>query len=386
MKEKKPMQQFSDDILNELLAAHEAPCVSLYQPTHRHHPGTAEDPIRFRNLLKQIDESLRRKYAGREVKSLLGNLRSYDGDRPFWNHQLDGLAFFASADAFHVVQLQRPVRPLAVVADSFHLKPLVRIMQSADRYQVLCVSRGRVALYEGNRYALDEVDLQGVPGDLIDALGDELTEPHQTVASYNGASPPAMHHGHGGKADEDEINLMRYLRAVDRAVWAYHSRPSGLPLILAALPQYHAVFRHVSHNPRLLDKGLELHPDRLDAERLREEAWRVFEPTYRARVATAVNRYRTARSRQAGSDDLEDVVGAAVSGRVNTLLVGADRHVPGRIDPVDGRVRLGRLSDPDTDDVLDDVAERVLKTGGQVYVIPTDQMPSPNGVAAVYRF
>ena len=42
--------------------------------------------------------------------------------------------------------------------------------------------------------------------------------------------------------------------------------------------------------------------------------------------------------------------------------------------------------DTDVGDVLDDMAERVLKAGGQVYVLAPDQMPSLNGVAVVYRF
>ena len=29
----------------------EPPCLSLYQPTHRHHPDNLQDPIRFRNRM-----------------------------------------------------------------------------------------------------------------------------------------------------------------------------------------------------------------------------------------------------------------------------------------------------------------------------------------------
>ena len=35
-----------------LLAPCEPPCLSVYQPTHRSHPANAQDPVRFRNLLK----------------------------------------------------------------------------------------------------------------------------------------------------------------------------------------------------------------------------------------------------------------------------------------------------------------------------------------------
>jgi hypothetical protein len=36
--------------------------------------------------------------------------------------------------------------------------------------------------------------------------------------------------------------------------------------------------------------------------------------------------------------------------------------------------------------VLDDIAELVLKNGGQVVVMPKDRMPTQTGAAAIYRF
>jgi uncharacterized integral membrane protein len=35
------------------------PCLSLFQPTHRDHPDNQQDPIRFKNLVKALEESLR---------------------------------------------------------------------------------------------------------------------------------------------------------------------------------------------------------------------------------------------------------------------------------------------------------------------------------------
>src|SRR5690606_11311237 len=98
-----------------------------------------QDPIRYKNLLRSVERSLREKYRGREVRPLLEPLQALADDFHFWVHQRDGLAVLASADKFEVFRLQRPVKELAVVADSFHLKPLLRIVQSADQYQVLCL-------------------------------------------------------------------------------------------------------------------------------------------------------------------------------------------------------------------------------------------------------
>lgn len=51
---------------------------------------------------------------------------------------------------------------------------------------------------------------------------------------------------------------------MDRAITEYHSKPSALPLILAALPEHHAMFRTVSHNTLLPADGIEVNPEVLD--------------------------------------------------------------------------------------------------------------------------
>ena len=55
------MKTVTIDHLREVRAPQEPPCVSLYQPTHRHHPDNKQDPIRFRNLVDGAEASLRQK-------------------------------------------------------------------------------------------------------------------------------------------------------------------------------------------------------------------------------------------------------------------------------------------------------------------------------------
>ncbi len=376
------------DFPGRLLDFHEPPCLSLYQPTHRHRPQNQQDLIRFRNLVKTLEESLHQKYPKREVKPLLEPFVALAADAAFWNHTLDGLAVLGGPDLFNVYRLQRPVHELAVVADSFHIKPLVRIMQSADRYQVLALNRREIKLFEGNRDVLDEIALApGVPQTITEALGEELTEPHQTVASYGqGAGGLPMRHGHGGKMDEIDTDTERFFRVIDRAILEHHSQPSRLPLLLAALTEYHTPFRKLSHNPFLIAEGLEINPDALSLEELCQKTWQQVEPLYLSRLADLVGKYQAARSQQLGSDDLVQVAQAAIAGRVATLLVEADRQVPGRIDAATGQIKMGDLSNPEIDDILDDLAEMVLRLKGEVIVVPAERMPATTGVAATYRF
>lgn len=374
--------------VSEFLAAREPPCLSLYQPTFRHHPDNQQDPIRFRNLVKVLEESLRQKYPASEITAFLEPFQALGNDRDFWNHTLDGLAALGAPGLFRVIKLQRPVPERAIVADSFHIKPLLRILQSADRYQVLGLNRQEVKLFEGNRDALDPIELApGVPRTITDALGEELTQPHLTVASYGlGAKGTPMRHGHGGRKEEVEKDAERFFRAVDRAILEHHSRPSGLPLLLAALPEHHALFHQVSHNPFLMAEGLDTHPDALSPDAFRQRAWQAVEPRYLARLAGLVEEFGAAQSKELGSDDLVQAAEAAIAGRVATLLLEADRQVPGRIDAATGQIEFADQAHPEIGDLLDELGELVLKMGGQVVIVPGERMPTLTGIAAIYRF
>ncbi len=305
------VRRLDHDILTEISADHyPQPRLSLFQPTHRHHPENQQDPIRFRGLVKSLELLLLENHSASEVSALLEPFAALEHDIEFWNHTLDGLAVFAAPDWFKVIVLPRSVQELTVVADSFHTKPLRRMLQSADRYQVLGLSRHEMKLFEGDRDAIEVLDLaEGIPSTITDALGEELTEAHQTVASYGGVggSSGAMHHGHGGKSDEVDSDTDRFFRAVDRSVLENYSRPSGLPLILAALPEHHHLFHAVSHNPSLVAEGIKMHPDSISLDELRACAWSIFEPFYQARLAALGNDFAIAKSKDLGLDDLAQV-------------------------------------------------------------------------------
>lgn len=382
------MDRLANDYPETILARHEAPCLSLYQPTHRTHPDKVQDPIRFRNLVKTLTHSLKQRYPDRDVEPLLKPLHKMAGDSDFWNHAFDGLAVLSAPGFFRAYKLQRPVPELAVVADSFHTKPLMRIMQSADRFQVLGLGRREARLFEGNRDQLDEIELAPeVPRTFDDALERDF-ERDRAIRTYGPIRDGAMgrHGDSDAKQDAIRADTGRFFRIVDRGVLEHHSRPTGLPLLLVALPEHHHLFREASQNPQLLDDTIDVNPESLTVEELRERAWEKILPHYLARLDGLIDRFNVALSREQATTDLADAARAAVAGRIETLLLDADRQVPGRMDPDSGAITLGKLDDPGTDDLLDDLGERVLQSGGEVVIVPGERMPADSGLAAIYRF
>jgi hypothetical protein len=383
------MNHLSNDVLVDLLTRQEPPCLSLYQPTHRSHPADAQDVIRFGNLIKELESSLQQKYRNKDARALLAPFRALANNAEFWKHTLDGLAVFGGSERFDVFKLQRPVSELAIVADSYHLKPLLRILQSADRFQVLALSRDSVRLFEGNRDMLDEIELTAkVPRQLQDVLGEGNAPHYQAVhnTAPGDGQGAAVRHGQGSKSDVLDAGTEKFFRAVDRSIHEHYSKPSGLPLLLAALPQHHALFRKISQNPLLMEEAIDISTDVVSTDELRKRAWQTIEPDYAADLTRLGEQFRSNHAKGKSNDDLSDIAAAAIHGRVDTLLVEADRHIPGRMTPDTARISFDDAGDPEVDDLLDDVAEVVMKTGGKVLVVPKSGMPTQSGLAAIYRF
>jgi hypothetical protein len=368
-----------------LLGEHPAPCLSLYEPTHFRQPDRRQDPIRFKNLVKALDESLRRDYKASETDELLAPFHALEDDRAFWNHGQSGLAIFAAPDLFRIYRLQRSVPERAIVGRSFHTKPLLRILQSSDRFHVLGLNRREACLYEGNRDGIAEIDiLPGVPRMVTNEPPAGRDAKDLVVGSILGA--PTTRQGADATQDVVDHDTDTFFRRVDDAVLTHHTRPTGLPLVLAALPQYHRRFRSVSANPMLADAALDTYPPDMLNESLRERAWEAMRPRYRARLAALCDTYAAAKPDDLATDDVAKAGRAAAESRVATLLIEAERMIPGQLDVNTGDVTF---SDPDRSgnhDLLDDLGEQVLRTGGDVVVVPREDMPSSTGVAATFRF
>ena len=293
------LELLKKETVKELLSVQAKPSISLYMPTHRSHPENLKDIIHFKNLVKQLEDSLLKQYSKSEATTFTEPFHALGRNAEFWNHTTEGLAVFNSIGLFRTISLQLPVKDLVVVADSFHTKPLRQYLQSADRYQVVSLSLDRIQLFEGNRHSMVEIILpEKMPKTLTEVLGKDLTEKHSTVASYGGVGTGSvdMHHGDGGRKDEIEDDTEKYFRFVAKEIFENYSKPSGLPLVLAALGKHHRLFHQVSKNPFLLPNGITKNPESLSQDTMIKMAWQVVEPVYLQKLKMAADNFNLAKA------------------------------------------------------------------------------------------
>ncbi|MBN1776330.1 MAG: hypothetical protein JW817_07690 [Clostridiales bacterium] len=377
------VRQFPKDMIFKEVG----PLISLYQPTHRSSPDNKQDPIVFKNLLRVIEKSLEQLPNDDAVHSIMKSLHEIKEDEDFWMHTLDGIAVFASSNKCIVYNLQIPVKEYAVVADRFHITPLIKAFQSVEEYQLLGLSRENFSLYQGNRYGFEEMKIHpDTPRTMKEVLGSELSGPYLSHGSYGGAGSPTMYHGHGDVKQEIDKDTEKYFRYVDSFVFEKYSKKTKRPLILVALKEYHSEFRKISNNPYLLEKGIHKSIESFDKDELLEKARSLIEAINKEKLQKVVESFAGAEAESLGSSDLARVIKAASEGRVETILIEEDIVLPGKIDFETGKVRVGDNDDPEFDDILDDLAELVISNGGDVFVLDKDEMPGDTGVAAIFRY
>ncbi|MFM9059963.1 MAG: hypothetical protein ACKOSQ_12725 [Planctomycetaceae bacterium] len=398
------VETLSIEAVRSLLDPPEPPCLSLYMPTHRNVPDNTVDRPTFARLVAALETELAATRSRAAVERLLHPFDLLATDARFWQHTQDGLAVLAAGGHARVFPLQRPVAPLAVAGDRFHVMPLLRAATALERFTVLALTSRSARVWAGRVWhdprgasgeRLDPVPLVATPGRepvaaLVrpDVISAETVEPHRVKHGMGPAGRGAtafVHGGFGSRRDDIDRDTEIFLRHVDEVVHEQVSRPGELPLVLVAQARLAATFRGLSANPLLGDEPVDLDPHLLAPDELLAAVVPVFARARAARIEREVRAFAHARDRDLGASDLADVARAAVAGQVATLLVEADRCEAGRFDRATGAIAFGGPA-AGGEDVYGAVAETVLAKGGTVVSLARNSMPTESGVAAIYRY
>jgi hypothetical protein len=122
--------------------------VSLFMPTARVGAEIQQGPIRFKNLISEVESQLKEQQLRRpEIEALLSPAQERLQDDDFWQHQSDGLAFFLAREFAQSFCLAERFEELAVVEHRFHLKPLFPLISGDGVFYVLALSQTRCGYF-----------------------------------------------------------------------------------------------------------------------------------------------------------------------------------------------------------------------------------------------
>lgn len=364
--------------LKTLLATPGGPCISIYLPTRPVGAGDEPARIRFKNLLHRAEEQL----AGSPATAggLLDPVHPLGEEVDFWRHQEEALALFLADGFVRAVPIPFPMGERVEVGSRFVIRPLLPLLETGTFY-VLALSRNQVRLLEVQGQEVRRLDLAGMPGSLVEALGEEMTD---QILTYHSTSPaglgarPAVFHGRGTGEEDAKAELVRYFQRVDAVLTERLPDPRA-PLVLAGVEYLLPIYRAVSRHSVMTAEGLPGNPDHVSDAELARRAQPVAAPYFTGDQRRAAARFEAQAGRGRTATHITDVLPAAKEGRVDVLFLSTRADLRGILGE-DGRVH------PGGEDLLDLAAAWTLGHGGTVFAVPPDAVPDGADVAAIFRY
>jgi len=360
--------------IERLLTTRGPACVSIYLPTSPITQDAQGDRIELKNLASEAAAQLRDGEASpHDIAAIEEPLQDLVDDGDFWARQSHSLAIFATPSSVKTFRVPNRLGTFVEVSDRFHLKPLLRVVTFPQAAFVLALAQGSVRLLELTADLPPfEVHVPDLPTDVASAVG---------KASIADRSASRRIQGSEGQ----KVRMGQYARQVDHAL-----RPvlagQELPLILASTEPLDAIFRSLNTYPHLARAGIAGSAGQASDADLAAAARTVLDGIYADELA-AVRELFEARSAQGRArTDVADVARASTYGAVDTVLVDIDETVPGTIDEESGAVTFAEHDDAVNYGVVDEIARRVLLTGGKVLAVRRDDIPGQSSVAAILRY
>jgi hypothetical protein len=345
------------------------PSVTLLAPTHRTAPANQRDRIVVKNLVAEGLDRLHGEFKKREVAPVVQNLNKLV-DRVDWEHALEGLALFASRGIATAIQLPFRAKARVVIDQTFATKDLVFALNRAPRYRVLVLTEKPTRLYEAMTNVLTEYTSKPFP---------------MTHKGPGGASRLPGGQGINRSAVRDDSHR-RFFREVDEALAAIQ-KEDPLPLVVVGVDRYLAFYQEVTKHPDAIVGVVAGSHDNPNPSALGKLVWPVFKAGNTLKRTRMLARLHEAVSLNRHASGIDQVWRAAYEKRCQTLLVETELQHRADVTPEGDRLLpYSGQGAAALDDAVDEVIEKVLSDGGEVFFYDPGILDLHQGIAAILRY
>lgn len=361
----------------DLTEAATTPAISIYIPTSRLGTDVQQGRIKLRNLLEQA-EKLLVKQGMRHTLAIdfLAAARELDANMDFWNHRCDSVALFIGPTLLRAFHLPFTTPEFLSVGTSYYVRPLLPVLNQCDSYFALALEKNSVRLlrFEGGKCEQEKVEDLPISYEKYFSLDYSEKQQRTHSAGPLGRAGSVISHGAGDKGTDEKDRLHRFCVAIARAV-EHHLADSKQFLVLAGTEEIQDAYRSISKYHYLLPNGIDSSPKMLQAEELGRLASKIVEEhTDKARRA-AMEHYREIAGTGLTSQQIEEVVPAAMQGKVDVLFTVPDENIWNTPD-----------GEPLGDELLNSAAIATIQSRGTVYPVDVEDLALTGPVGAIYRY
>ena len=255
------------------------------------------------------------------------------------------VGIFRKKDYFRILSIPVPVEKQCHVATSFHVKPLLRWMQIDREFMLLGFDNESAHLYLGNQTSLQKIDSILLPKFFEKDEKSFLWINDWILRLTRTTKPPLFLAGETSLADTF-LNKLKYEGVVKTP--------------LAKQFQEHRVNELTQVIRALLNQ---------EAKKYLEKSLMEF------RFAEEINLVKK---------NIFQIAKAAVRGRIKKLIIADGIQIFGQINKKTGGLAIHPFDlNHQDDDLLDDLAQTVLSAGGEVVVVPQEDIPKGRPILAI---
>ena len=370
------------------LAEHEGePCVSIIVPTFMKGQEVSQNPIRFKNLTRECEREMKEKYPGVDEKKLLNPAFGLFEDAYFWSNQSKGFAMFLSPDFTRVYNLPNEPKNVYSVGRQFYVLDLLEAVMTEDSFYILALSQKDIKLFEADSNSIDELPVENAIKNIEDLLVYNDAEEQvqmRSVPSGKSTGTDMVFHGQGNIADDKTRKkyVGEFFVSVADGIDKYLDGEKK-PLVLAGVDYSQMLFRKKSSYKNIAKEGIGYNEGQVKAEELHRKALKIVEPGFKKDKEIAEAKYNDALNTPLSSDRIEEILPAAVNGRIDFLLVDPRQKIMGSFNPVDMDIAFDSNL-KGAEDLVNLCAVYSLKTEARVF--PVDSGDGDGVVRAVFRY
>ena len=333
------MRELTIKDLNALNISSKGPMLSLYLSKDMSILDNKSMGERWKELLQKAEFYLLKDYTRSFVDIFMKKLR--EGKYLEKLESLDrGIVVFYSEESFEgdlgYMRVQSSINDFVVVADSFHIKPLLRIRNNVKGFFIVTMSSRAINVLIENHGHLVKLDsYRNEPG--IDGTN---------------------------KKDSKDF-FLNSAQELNKLFAAYR-----LPIVLAGVKDHIGHMKRLLNQSMLMDESITGNVEKMKAQELQERVYNILTPYYERLEMSALKDLEAAMGRGKTITFLEDIAISAVYGKITKLFVVENRFVWGSINQHTGEIFIApRQVNAHDDDVLDDLCQLVLSKGGEVVVV-----------------
>lgn len=351
--------------------------ISVFIPTHRKGREIAQDQIRFKNELSDLDDRLEQLgWKPRQRSERLAKATGLLEDGEFWEHQDAGLAVFIDDEGqVESVSTTRTVPTFSTVMPVFMLRPLAADIHALS-VPVLALTKDEVRLFVATRYSVESLPDELPSYDDVNWFVDRETQRQQHP---DRAGTTRSRHGHEDATRDDE-DLARFLREVDTALGSFDP---ATPLIVLGDDGLVARFANVSRRETTSppNSGITAPFSAQDVSLVTDVIANMERDRLEAHLHTARDRLGVGM----GTSDLQEALPSTVSGRVAQVIADfTAAPVWGRFNQTTFDVEIHDTPAPGDVDLLDRLVVWGRQNGADV--VATDAPVDGRSFVVVYRY